>query len=86
MVSGYRAGKPEARMGYLITVVATLISARENRGWTQRELAERIGVAAGTIGDFERLARTPSWELLSRYANAVEMEVVMFVQDKGGEK
>ena len=39
-------------------------------GWTQSELARRIGVTPGTIGDFINLKRKPSADMAQRIQNA----------------
>lgn len=38
-------------------------SARKARGWTQRELAERLGVARASVGEWERCETRPRAEL-----------------------
>ncbi len=48
---------------------------RENREWTQQELAEKVGVARVTIARIEIGNRRPSLELLERLAKALRVKV-----------
>ncbi len=48
---------------------------RENQGWTQRKLAEKVGVARVTIARIEIGNRRPSLELLERLAKALKVKV-----------
>ncbi len=47
--------------------------AREARGWTQRHLAEELGVEKQTIGSWEQGSRSPSLEMRSRLYKVFEM-------------
>ncbi|HEX2811330.1 MAG TPA: helix-turn-helix transcriptional regulator [Sphingopyxis sp.] len=52
-----------------------LRSAREARGWTQAELAERIGVSRKTINTIENGVFVPSTVLALKLARAFERPV-----------
>ena len=39
---------------------------REESGLTQEELARRLGVSKGTVGNYESGARTPRWSTIQR--------------------
>lgn len=48
---------------------------RNNAGMTQKTLSERVGVTSVTIGNWERGVRQPSFELLSKLADALDTSV-----------
>lgn len=48
-----------------------LIRAREQRGLSQRQVAERMGVTQQAVNKFERYDSDPKLSTLRRYANAV---------------
>lgn len=52
-----------------------LIEARKRAGYTQRELAEILGVSQPTIANFERQENDPRLSTLRRYALAVGAEI-----------
>jgi transcriptional regulator with XRE-family HTH domain len=47
---------------------------REERGWTQEELAHRVGVSARYIGEIERHHASPTVNVLGSIAAAFEVE------------
>jgi transcriptional regulator with XRE-family HTH domain len=54
-----------------------LKTAREKRGLTQSELAEKVGVHLVTICRIETGARNPSMPLLQKIAKALGMRLVV---------
>lgn len=52
-----------------------LKTIREKRGWTQTELAEKIGVSRATIFYLETGGLQPSADLLHRLAKALKVKV-----------
>lgn len=50
-----------------------LASCRENKGYTQLELAEKIGVAQPTIAKLEKGYSSPSAAILTNLADALEV-------------
>ena len=50
-----------------------LRQARELRGWSQGDIAERAGMPASSIAHFESGSRRPSFDSLRRLANALEI-------------
>lgn len=50
-----------------------LRKAREMRGWSQGDLADRAGLPPSSIAHFEAGSRKPSFDTLYRLANALEM-------------
>ena len=50
-----------------------LKAARDLRGWSQNDLALRCGMPQSSVGHFEGGTRKPSFDTLSRLANALEV-------------
>jgi transcriptional regulator with XRE-family HTH domain len=48
---------------------------RHRRGWTQEELAQRVGVAPNTIARIESGNRRPSLGLLERLARTLNVDL-----------
>lgn len=55
-----------------MTFAKNLIDARNRIGISQGELARRLGVSQGTIGNYEAGTRYPRLDKLERIAEAVE--------------
>ncbi len=56
--------------------IADLVrAARDRKGWTQAELAERVGVNLQTIGHIERALHKPREALMERLADALEADL-----------
>ena len=56
-------------------LISRLREARTDRGWTQAELAERVGVTRKTINTVENGVFTPSTTLALKLARALETSV-----------
>ena len=52
----------------------TVKSRREGLGWTQRSLAEKLGVEASHIAFIESGRRKPSLKLIARLADALGID------------
>lgn len=52
---------------------ARVETAREARGWTQQELADRAGVSRGSVGNIERAKTAPQAEKLWRVMVALDL-------------
>jgi putative transcriptional regulator len=61
-------------------LVSRLREARAGRGWTQAELAERVGVTRKTINTVENGVFTPSTTLALKLARALETSVEALFQ------
>ena len=48
--------------------------ARKQRNMSQKELAEKLGVSASMIGQYENDLRNPKLETIQRIANALEVD------------
>ena len=56
-----------------MTVVKAIIDARISKNLTQKELAERTGIAQTEISRLEKGTRNPSIKLLQRLADGMDM-------------
>lgn len=54
--------------------------ARERRGWSQEELAERAGTHRTYISGIERGVRNPTIEIVATIAGALELPVAALVE------
>ena len=52
-----------------------IANARHEKGWTQRELAEKIGVSQGLISNYENGASTPTEAALKRLSAVLGVPV-----------
>jgi putative transcriptional regulator len=57
------------------TLLNRLREARDSKGWTQAELAARVGVSRKTINTVENRVFTPSATLAIKLAAALELSV-----------
>jgi len=55
---------------------------RLNLGWTQAQLAERMGLDSGTISRFENDQREPSLAELLQYARLGDVTMEVLADDK----
>ena len=53
---------------------------RQRRGWSQQQLAEKVGVRQKQISSYERGTNTPSAEILISMAEAVEVSLDFLAQ------
>lgn len=60
---------------------ANVRKAREQRGWSQEELADRSGIHRTYISGVERGARNPTIEIIAAIATALELPVVKLVEE-----
>lgn len=60
--------------------VIALADARKRKGWSQRELAARLGVTHSSIGNYEAGIREPSLSLLKQMAQLLDVPMDELVQ------
>jgi len=65
----YDALEPE------FSLVHAMIEARKTAGFTQKQLAERTGIAQGDISKIENGNGNPSLKTLKRIASAMDMKL-----------
>ncbi len=56
---------------------------RKNRGWSQGQLAQKIGADLQRISKYERGVMWPTMELMVRIAKAFEVTVDYLIRDEG---
>ena len=60
-----------------------LARLRKERGWTQVELAERVGITQRLVSDYERGRLRLNADIVVRLANALEVATDELLQPKG---
>ncbi len=60
-----------------------LARLRKERGWTQIELAERVGITQTLLSDYERGRLRLNADIVVRFANALEVATDELLQPKG---
>lgn len=64
-----RRAKELAKADYRLLI--GLVRARKERGMTQQDVADKLGVSQPTVADFEREDSDPKLSTIRRYAHAV---------------
>lgn len=62
-----------------MTIGENIQRQRKTVGMTQKQLAEKIGVATITIQQYERNVREPKFETLARIADALSIDIGYFL-------
>lgn len=57
---------------------AQLLELRKSRGWTQEQVAEKVGLTRSTISNIERGTRSLTLETLRRFCDAFSLNVSYF--------
>lgn len=63
------------RLGPIFAVVGEMVEARQSAGLTQAELARRMGTSQSVIARLESARHMPTFDLISRYAQALGQRV-----------
>lgn len=63
------------RLGPIFAVVGEMVDARQSAGLTQAELARRMGTSQSVIARLESARHMPTFDLISRYAQALGQRV-----------
>ena len=61
-------------------IVMQFIFLREKLGFTQREIADKMGVMRQQITRFENMSNSPTIFFLVKYANALETELYVILK------
>ena len=72
-----------ARASVTETPGERLARLRKERGWTQVELAERVGITQTLLSDYERGRLRLNAEMIVRFANALETTTDELLQPNG---
>ena len=70
---GDMAGRPQTNEAPLFG--ARLAALRKEHGWTQPQLAEKLGITLATLVYYERQAKNPSAEFVSKVAKLFNVSV-----------
>ena len=62
------------------TMATNVQRLRRERGWTQEELADRVGLSARYVGQVERAQASASVTVLGRLADALGVEPAELVR------
>ena len=62
-------------------IANNLKKLREEKGWTQAELAKRARISRIAIGNYERGARTPNIKIALKIAGALDVELDDLLED-----
>jgi len=79
-----RKSTEEPRFAESETIGQRLARLRKERGWTQVELAERIGIIQSLISDYERDRLRMNPDMVLRFAAALEITTDELLQPNGG--
>jgi len=72
---------PRCAMADLKETVATSVRRlRTARGWTQEDLADRVGLSARYVGQIERAQASMSVTVLGRLADALKVDAAELVR------
>jgi transcriptional regulator with XRE-family HTH domain len=74
---GRKLTKPRPKLG------AHLMTLRVNAGWSQEELAQRIGVPQQTIAFWEQSDKPPRAEVLPQLAEALDVSIAALLSENG---
>lgn len=78
---------PAAQAGYAAAQLAFELGARvramrEERGWSQRDLASRVGMSQPAVARFEAGGTTPTLAVLERFAAAFDSTLTVELRPK----
>lgn len=72
---GFKARVEEAKAGLDLAVELTRL--REQRGWTQQQFADKVGMPQSTIARYEKAARRPSVTTLQKLLTTLNATVML---------
>ena len=62
-------------------IISTLVDIRKARGYSQEELADRIGCASSLIHKWEQYKRVPSGFMFSCWLDALETKIKIEIKE-----
>ncbi len=65
-----------------VEAIRTMVRTRIERGLTQKDLAERVGMDQADISKLENGSRAPSLKLLKKLAEGMDMELRIHFEPK----
>ncbi len=73
--------KPKANTTSWQNVITSLVQARNIRGYSQEELAHRIGCTSSLIHKWEQAKRVPSGFMFACWLDALEAEIKIEIKE-----
>lgn len=64
-----------------ISFSSRLRQAREQAGFTQQDLAEKLGITKSAVGNYENGVSSPKWDVLLRIFDVLQVEPNFLYQD-----
>ena len=64
-----------------ISFSSRLRQAREQAGFTQQDLAEKLGITKSAVGNYENGVSSPKWAVLLRIFDVLQVEPNFLYQD-----
>jgi len=65
----------------MIDFAVKLKALRDTKGWSQEELAQRVGMSRSAIGNYEQGIRRPDFEALETFADAFNVPIGYLIED-----
>jgi transcriptional regulator with XRE-family HTH domain len=75
----------ERRLKPILDLADEVFELRMDRGWTQAELAERVGTAQANISRLENGLANPTFEFLQKLAEAFETKLTVHLRPQARE-
>ena len=66
-----------------MAIADKILSLRKDKGWSQQELAKKIGTSGPIIGRYERGEMVPSVEVAKKLADTFDITLDYLVDDTG---
>ena len=73
--------KPKANTTSWQNVITSLVQARNTRGYSQEELAHRIGCTSSLIHKWEQAKRVPSGFMFACWLDALDAEIKIEIKE-----
>lgn len=64
-----------------MSFASRLRQAREQSGFTQQDLAEKLGVTKSAVGNYENGVSSPKWDVLLKIFDVLQVEPNFLYQD-----
>lgn len=64
-----------------MSFASRLRQAREQSGFTQQDLAEKLGITKSAVGNYENGVSSPKWDVLLRIFDVLQVEPNFLYQD-----
>lgn len=62
-------------------IASNIIEARKQKGWTQEQAAEKIGIKRQALGKIEKAINSPTVATLDKISKAFEINIVELLKE-----